>query len=454
MVMSRTIGSDTTLFDAPPLRRPPLSLVDLAMPLIDIDDLNAQARDAEEQMLSAQRAARIAGDRAVNAGLEEWDQQAAQAEAEAAMNRAAQFDAWHSDRMKTLANLDRWEAGFTYLPELDASAMEIFVEGSSVSEANRLPATTNLKSTAASPVVGAWYDPFETVAHEDRSAMGLRGGGFELRAQRVMRALLAHEAWQVEHEFWTGAKVPTNYHLTASPLSPTTGNDRTIDAWADPVATPGTTLGVAVGLTQGLASANQAIARSDAGVGMIHATPFMVEMWASKMLLVREQGRVYSINGNLIVPGYGYPGTGPDEQRTVTDGVTNSDTSLTSATAVFTTRDIGASVTGAGIPAGTTIVTVTNGTTVVLSAATTATATGVTITLVGGLNDAGRYQWVYVTDMVYKCKGPARTLPHDISELGPHLNVDNAMALRAERSWAMITNRLLRAGVLVDTQTA
>jgi hypothetical protein len=74
--------------------------------------------------------------------------------------------------------------------------------------------------------------------------------------------------------------------------------------------------------------------------------------------------------------------------RTFADGVTNSTTTLTSATAAFVSGDVGRLVVGAGIPTviGTTasytyIASVTNGTTVVLSQAATATATGVSITL-------------------------------------------------------------------------
>lgn len=70
--------------------------------------------------------------------------------------------------------------------------------------------------------------------------------------------------------------------------------------------------------------------------------------------------------------------TGP---LSVTDGVTATSTALGSATARFTPNDIGIGVSGAGIPANTTIASVTNGTTAVLSAATTATASGVTVTL-------------------------------------------------------------------------
>lgn len=67
--------------------------------------------------------------------------------------------------------------------------------------------------------------------------------------------------------------------------------------------------------------------------------------------------------------------------RTVADGVTGTNTALTSATAAFTAADVGASVTGSGIAALTKILTVTNATTVVLTLATTATASGVSITI-------------------------------------------------------------------------
>lgn len=65
-----------------------------------------------------------------------------------------------------------------------------------------------------------------------------------------------------------------------------------------------------------------------------------------------------------------------------TDGATtNTNTTLTSATAAFKASDAGKPISGAGIPAAATIASVTNATTVVLSAAATATATGVTVTV-------------------------------------------------------------------------
>jgi hypothetical protein len=68
--------------------------------------------------------------------------------------------------------------------------------------------------------------------------------------------------------------------------------------------------------------------------------------------------------------------------RVVTDGATtNLSTTVTSASAHFSSADINHVVTGAGIPVRTFIASVTNATTVVLNRAATATASGVTLTI-------------------------------------------------------------------------
>ncbi len=65
--------------------------------------------------------------------------------------------------------------------------------------------------------------------------------------------------------------------------------------------------------------------------------------------------------------------------RTISDGVLNSTITVTSATAAFKASDIGFVISGTGIPANTTIISVTNATTAVMSAAATATVSGVSI---------------------------------------------------------------------------
>jgi len=86
-------------------------------------------------------------------------------------------------------------------------------------------------------------------------------------------------------------------------------------------------------------------------------------------------------NPNDIAPGGA--NTGVNSTRTVTDAVTAVGTTLTSATAAFTYADVGRSVTGGSIPAGATIASVQSATSVTLSAAATAAATGVTVTISG-----------------------------------------------------------------------
>ena len=91
----------------------------------------------------------------------------------------------------------------------------------------------------------------------------------------------------------------------------------------------------------------------------------------------------YKFRATSIFGGIGTAGT----NRTVTDGVLNSTTTLTSATAAFVTGDVSRVVTGTGIPVNTRILSRTNGTTVVLSQAATATASGVTVALTNGRMD-------------------------------------------------------------------
>lgn len=67
--------------------------------------------------------------------------------------------------------------------------------------------------------------------------------------------------------------------------------------------------------------------------------------------------------------------------RSVADGVLNATTTVTSATATFTSSDVGAAISGGSIPGGATIASVTNGTTVVISAAATGSASGVSLTI-------------------------------------------------------------------------
>jgi hypothetical protein len=101
---------------------------------------------------------------------------------------------------------------------------------------------------------------------------------------------------------------------------------------------------------------------------------------------------------NKAIVDYGARGT-----RTVTDGVTtNASATLTSATAAFSSQDVGNPITGTNIQAATTISGVTNATTVTLSKTATASGSGVTFKVYGDGNRT-------LTDMVTNNGSPTLT---------------------------------------------
>ena len=457
-------GVDALLPAGPPLVDPPLSLIGLSRELINVEGLVATQQEAADRARSAQEqleALDDLGDRPGEADTLEDAGIALEQQRREWEDRLAAAEAMESEASKRLADIQRWEHGFVYLPELPLAATEVWAPDTVLTtEAYLAAQKTNTKAEGNNQQATAWYDPFEAVGLDDRSAFGWPGTDYGDRAQRAQRGLRAHEPWQVEYEFWTGAKIPTNFHLSASPSTPTSSKHRDIDAWTNPTAAPGTVLGTAVGLRTALAALDQAIASSDAGTGMIHCTPYLMQCFMAVFPFIRDpDGKVYTVNHNLLVPGYGYPGTGPDQAtRAETDGATtDTSTTFTSASAAFTTSDLGRTITetdaGGHIPAGTRIVAVTNATTVTLSAPAVGSATNVHFTVSGTGGDATMLpkQWAYATEMVFHLKGDVLTYPYDLREMSPALTVDDDVPVRAERSWALITNRLLRAAVLVDT---
>lgn len=449
-----SVGVDFTLPDAPPLLDAPLSLIDYARMLVDNAGVVAQASEANEKAYSAQAAVSAALDRMGDAATPEAKQTAAD-EVERLGTVSDDLTALASAAQQRAADVERWTFGFQYLPELPIAATEVFAPGTTITETGLDPGNTNLKAAGNNQTAFAWYNPFETVSRDERSLFGWPHTDYADRARRALRSLNAHEPYQVEHEFWSGDKIPTNFHLTASAQTPTASPLRTITAWTDPTPCPGTVLGTAVGLRKSLAALDQAIASVDGGTGIIHATPYLVQLWMSMFPYIRDSdGKIYTVNHNLMCAGYGYPGTGPDRAvRTVTDGTTASSTAATSASAAFTSLDVGAPISGTDLVAGTVIAAVTNSTTIVLSQASTGSTSGGhwSIGGPGGNNAGGALQWAYATEMCYQLRGDARTYPWDLRQMSPAAVVANEAPVRAERSWGIVTNRLLRAAVLVDT---
>lgn len=104
--------------------------------------------------------------------------------------------------------------------------------------------------------------------------------------------------------------------------------------------------------------------------------------WGGQMVASWEIGCQQGAVGTIGLTFAGM--NGQAGSRTVSDGVTvNASTTVTSATGAFSGKDVGKSITGTGIPVGATIVSVTDTTHVVISAA--ATAAGTALALVIGM---------------------------------------------------------------------
>lgn len=118
---------------------------------------------------------------------------------------------------------------------------------------------------------------------------------------------------------------------------------------------------------------------------------YMLYPFISQSYITLDDITDKEVTAHVMGMSYGNPdwgkgpyGTGTAPGRTVTDGVLNATTTVTSATAAFVSGDVGATITGTGIPTGATIVTVSSTTSVVISIAATVSSTAVHLTIGAG----------------------------------------------------------------------
>lgn len=134
------------------------------------------------------------------------------------------------------------------------------------------------------------YQPFVLIGRDSCSSFGFQTADYEARARRH---LAARESDGVEEELWTGTLVPTNPQL------------------ADAASV---SLGAGLARRVALATLSQGLADRNVGRGMIHARPYLVELWGADGLLRVDQNRLVTWAGHIVVAGQGYPGTGPAGQ--------------------------------------------------------------------------------------------------------------------------------------------
>lgn len=84
-------------------------------------------------------------------------------------------------------------------------------------------------------------------------------------------------------------------------LTTTTGGDDNADTITSSAQSP----------IQAMALLDQALSDARVGKGMIHARPYIVNLWQNANLLTERGGRLETVTGHVVVPGAGYSGTSP-----------------------------------------------------------------------------------------------------------------------------------------------
>lgn len=211
-------------------------------------------------------------------------------------------------------NDQRWENGFQWEPERGAITLDAAhsfpywwdcPEGAGATAAATV--TGGIKPTQ-SPLTLRTYRPYTAHAADKASTIGFEARDRAARASRILESNLSRI---IEFEFWTGtvataAGFPNDFLLSA----PTQLNT-----------------GAATGYAKALAELEQALADNENGpVGVIHAQPRVVSLWAADNMLVQVPGtaQLRTRLGNLVVSGLGYPGTGPSDLTPRTSASTTS----------------------------------------------------------------------------------------------------------------------------------
>ena len=181
----------------------------------------------------------------------------------------------------------RWEGGHAYLPETCTMAKIDTI----------CPTTGNYGSVTATPSQ-VQINPFFIYSIDQSSAFNRTTRDFYGRAQRNV---LASEAYLIEKEFMSNTLGLPNPYILNPALTKTVVTD-----------------GVALAPWHALAQVEQAAAELLVGERiMIHMRPHILLVLSSANL-VRREGNVWlTPMDSILVPGRGYPGTGPAGQAVI-----------------------------------------------------------------------------------------------------------------------------------------
>lgn len=186
----------------------------------------------------------------------------------------------------------RWAGGIIYTPEAPHGTPRQVIDPCGVA-----PGDMDPEPEAAAV-------EWDTYVLHDGVVCSTFGHGAREWEAVARRRLASVESFQLERELWTG----TRAQASGWP------NPRLASPAADSLHEAGAT-----DAAHGLELLEEYLAKTLHGQrGAIHATPQVATRWYGLDLIRREGPLLLTVMDTIVVPGHGYPGTGPD--GTVGDG--------------------------------------------------------------------------------------------------------------------------------------
>jgi hypothetical protein len=186
---------------------------------------------------------------------------------------------------------DRWERGFQLINE--------GLEAHGIFATTLCPAEDTREYTATG--ANESYDTFGLFATDSCSTWPSRRAFFD----RAQRKLLTAESSVLERQLWDSSILAGQPHLAGEAISPGPGTN-VVGVTTIPMT--------AVLAKHAFALMDQKLGELSATRGMIHLRPQVIHALLEAQT-VRRVGNIYlSPMDNIVVPGRGYPGTGPTGQ--------------------------------------------------------------------------------------------------------------------------------------------
>ncbi len=212
---------------------------------------------------------------------------------------------------KPTADTNHWQNGITWIDRCgngDTLYEEcIAVTGSGGSPTGQAALSSNITQTNRGATSFACYVEF------DCSPVGLQD------AQTIAdTALEKVSGYQLEKAFWTGVAGKTSSggiaqttvfpHLAAVSAVNDPGNSTIV---LQPAASQAASGGATTDVADGLGQLQSALASCYHGLGVIHIPTAALPTFVAWDLVEERDGGLYTMTGNRVVVGSGYPGTSP-----------------------------------------------------------------------------------------------------------------------------------------------